>query len=181
MARFPIDSEQRKTGSRARAIVHYQIDADHWVYTEAPDEEVGRDCILELSENYRWTDHRIECQIKGSRNPNALKKGETLSYALETRTIEYALGRRNAFVLFYVDIVREDVYFVCIQDAFIENKDLFDKLDGSQETVNVRIPRGNLLRSNDAALQDIARSLYFDGPGRGLTKYLQEQMTLEGL
>ena len=84
-------------------------------------------------------------------------------------------------MLFYVDIVREDVYFVCIQDAFIENKDLFDKLDGSQETVNVRIPRGNLLRSNDAALQDIARSLYFDGPGRGLTKYLQEQMMLEGL
>ena len=181
MARFPIDSEQRKIGSRACAIVHYQIDADHWVYTEDPDEEVGRDCVLELSENYRWTDHRIECQIKGSKNPSALKKGENLSYPLETKTIEYALAQRNAFVLFYVDIVREDVYFLPIQDYFIENKDLFEKLDGSQETINVRIPRANLLKKNDAALQDIARSTYFDGPGPGLTKYLQEQMTLEGL
>lgn len=51
MARFPIDTEQRKTGSRACAIVHYRINSDHWVYREETEIDIGRDCILELSED----------------------------------------------------------------------------------------------------------------------------------
>lgn len=176
MARFPIDSDQRKIGSRACAIVHYQIDSDHWLYREDTEVDVGRDCILELSENNRWLNHKIECQIKGSKKPKKLKRDNAFSFALETKTILYALNSNNAFILFYVDVTKEEAYYLPIQDYFINNIELFDKLNSEQETINVHIPKANLLKEKDYDLQELARNTYFDGPGIDLKKYSQERL-----
>ena len=170
-ARFPIDNDTRKTASRACAIVHYFIDSDHWLYREDTEIDVGRDCVLELSENNRWLNHKIECQIKGTKKPVKLKREDAFSFPLETKTIMYALNSANAFVLFYVDVTNEVVYYLPIQDYFIADKKRFDKLDGNQDTINVHIPIDNMLSEKDSELQDIARSTYVDGPSKKLKKH----------
>lgn len=177
MARFPIDTEERKTGSRACAIVHYQLNSDHWVYREDTEIDVGRDCIIELSENDRWQNHKIECQIKGVRsvsrlNKMKLKKENAYSFPLEKKTIMYALNSNTAFVLFFVDINSETAYYLAIQDYFIANKNLFEKLNSSEDgTINVHISLNCVLSYSDQDLQDIAKSVYVDGPGSELKKH----------
>ena len=41
MFRTPIDCEPRKTGSKARAIVHYKLNAEHWDYREETGNDYG--------------------------------------------------------------------------------------------------------------------------------------------
>lgn len=171
MLRVPIDCEQRKTGSKARAIVHYKLNAEHWDYREETGNDYGRDCVIELSENNRWNNHKIEGQIKGTCKPALLKREKCFSFPMEIKTINYALGARSAFVLFYVDVEHEVVYYLPIQDYFIANKMLFDKLDTGQEKMNVHIPTDNILSNGDFDLQEIAKSVYVDGPSRALRKY----------
>ena len=59
MADLPKDIPQRKIGSRARAILHYTLDTDHWEYREETGNDVGRDCIIELIECDEWTNHKF--------------------------------------------------------------------------------------------------------------------------
>lgn len=152
MARFPIDTEQRKTGSRACAIVHYRINSDHWVYREETEIDIGRDCILELSEDDKWLNHKIECQIKGVRSSSRLegmklKKENSYSFPLEKKTIMYALNSNVAFVLFLVDLANETVYYLAIQEYFIANKELFKRIEDNNDdgTLNVHISCEHIL------------------------------------
>lgn len=171
MANSPQNSEQRKIGARARAILHYTLDADHWEYREETGNDVGRDCVIELSENDEWCNHKIEGQVKGTKSPNLLKDGQTFSFPFEIKTIKYALGSNNAFILFYVDVTSENVYYLPIQDYFITNKVYFSNLNSGQATLNVHIPKGNLLSKNDTELQDLTRSVYINGPSENLFKH----------
>ena len=171
MPRTPIDSEACRIGSKARAIVHYKLNAEHWDYREETGNDYGRDCIIELSENDCWNNHKIEGQIKGTCNPTQLKREKCFSFPLDIKTINYALGTPSAFSLFYVDIVNEAVYYLPIQDYFISNNDLFDKLDKVQGTINVHIPVDNILSDNDFDLQEISKSVYVDGSSRKLKRY----------
>ena len=171
MPNIPQDKPQRKIGTRAKILLQYKLDVDHWEYREETGNDVGRDCVLELTENDEWTNHKIEGQIKGTTCPNLLASGREFSFPLATKTITYALNANNAFVLFYVEVTNENVYYLPIQDYFIANKGLFDKLNVDQDTINVRIPKDNLLSSDDFELQEIARSVYVDGPSSELRKY----------
>lgn len=172
MPNLPQDKEQRKIGSRACAIVHYQLNADHWEYRQETGNDVGRDCVIELTENDEWTNQKIEGQIKGTKKPNLLAGKKVFSFPLEVKTINYALNTSNAFVLFYVDNVNEAVYYLPIQDYFIAHKELFEKLKTVQKTLNVHIPIDNLLCADDFDLQEIAKSVYVDGPSSKLRKYI---------
>ena len=87
MARLPIDTPQRKIGSKAVAILHYKIDADHWEFRQETGNDVGRDCTLELSENNEWPNHKIEGQIKGTEKNEPLKKCTLISFPMEVKTI----------------------------------------------------------------------------------------------
>ena len=166
----PKDDEKRKTGSRGRAIVHCQIDSDHCDYREETGNDYGRDCIIELSENDEWHNHKVEGQIKGTGSIKKIDDGAYISFPMPVRTIEYALGTATAFVLFVADTKTNDVYFQCVQDYFIENKKLFEKLE--QSTINIRIPVSQNLTSGDAALQELARVTFVDGPGEHLKRYV---------
>ena len=85
MAR-PKDDEQRKTGSKGRAVVHYQLDADHWDYREETGNDYGRDCVIELSENNEWQNHKVEGQIKGTIAPKQVNN--EISFPMPVKTIE---------------------------------------------------------------------------------------------
>lgn len=169
MAR-PKDNTNRKIGSRAHAILHYRINSNHWEYREDTGNDFGRDCILELSENDEWNNKKIEGQIKGTSVIQKIEHGIYVSYPMPVKTIEYALGTSTAFVLFVIDVNTEDVFYQCIQDYFIEDKNLFKKLN--QNTINIRIPIIQNLASDDVLLQDLARITFVDGPKLALKRYI---------
>lgn len=165
----PKDDETRKTGSRGRAIVHFQIDSEHWDYREETGNDYGRDCVIELSENDEWNNHKVEGQIKGTGSVKKIDDGAYISFPMPVRTIEYALGTPTAFVLFVADTKTNDVYYQCVQDYFIENKKLFERLE--QGTINIRIPVSQNLVLGDDTLQELARVTFVDGPGQSLKRH----------
>ncbi len=167
---FPQDCEARKNGSEARGIVHYKISKDHWEYHEITGSDHGIDCSIELIENEKFINKKIEGQIKGTKSPNQLINKDCFSFPMETKTINYGLSSSAAFVLFYVDLANEIVYYLPIQDYFIANPSLFDKLE--QKTISLHIPCDNILNKDDFDLQQIAKSVYVDGPTRKLRKII---------
>ena len=166
----PKDNESRKIGSRGRAIVHYQINSDHWEYHEETGNDYGRDCTLELSEENEWNNHKVEGQIKGTGSIKLIENGAFVSFSMSVHTIEYALGTSTAFVLFVVDTNTSEVYYQCIQGYFIENKELFNKLE--QGTISIRIPVSQNLVKGDELLQELAKVTFLDGPGNTLKRYV---------
>lgn len=161
----PKDDEKRKTSSKGRAIVHFMLDADHWDYKEETGYDYGRDCIVELSEKDEWLNHKVEGQIKGTASPKFV--GNDISFPMPVKTIEYALGTHTAFILFVADTTtKRDVYYQCVQQYFIDNKYLFDKL--SQQTINIHIPVAQNLSVDDKLLQNWACATFVDGPGPAL-------------
>ena len=173
MVRPPADTDARRIGSRARAILHYQLDARHWDYREDLGGANGRDCVIELSEGSRWLGHRVEGLVQGTRNPRLSGDGSFYSVSVETEALEYALGTPNAFVLFLVDVAKETVWFASIQDFFIDNPRLFAKLR-RQKTLRVRVPADALLVDREAELLALAATAYSDGPGPSLRRYAAE-------
>lgn len=75
-----------------------------------------------------------------------------------------------AFVLFYVLVDEGKVYYLPIQDYFIANPSLFERLEKNGATLNVHIPLDNVVSDNDFDLQQIAKSVYVGGPSRELHK-----------
>lgn len=160
MYKYPQDCEQRKIESKSCQIFHSQINTDHWAYKQEPNNDVGRDCILELSENDLWKNHKIECQIKGTKNPNIISNGKFISFAMEIKTINYALSSHNSFLLFLVNLNNQIIYYQSIQDYFINNPTLLDKLRTDQKTLNIRIDTCNILANCDKDLQKLAVKEY---------------------
>jgi hypothetical protein len=68
------------------------------------------------------------------------------------------------------DVVNEVVYYLPLQDYFISNKASFDKLENNKESINIHIPCDNIVCAEDFDLQQIAKSVYVDGPSRRLRK-----------
>ncbi len=170
MSKLPKDCSQRIIGAEARKLVHYQFSSERWEYHEETGLDHGRDCIIELVENEIFTNKKIEGQIKGTRNPKLLNDQKTYSFPLDIKTINYGLSSATAFVLFYVLVEEEMVLYLPIQDYFIADKTRFDRLEHNASTLNVHIPCDNILNEDDFDLQEIAKSVYINGPSRHLYK-----------
>ena len=168
MGTFPKNCEGRVIGSTAKGIFHYQLPKKRWEYHESTGADNGTDCVIELIENDEFHNHKIECQIKGTTNATQLKREPVFSFPLEIKTINYALSSSTGFVLFYVDVKNEIVYYLPIQDYFISNKELYDVLNSDQEKLSVHIPADNILSEDDFDLQQISKSIYIDGPSKNL-------------
>ncbi len=151
--KYPKDCSARKIGDKARKIVHYKVDTDHFIYRESTGLDVGTDCILELSENDEWHNEKIYCQVKGTLSPNFLATNEELiSFPLDVKTINYALDSPFSFVLFLVDVTKEIVYYECIQEYYYQHKKRIDSLDDDQEKINIHVHSKNIF---DPTNQDI--------------------------
>ena len=170
MPKLPKDCSARVIGSEARKLVHYMFSSKRWEYRECTGNDNGLDCIIELIENEQWTNKKLEGQIKGTINPKKLKLKNCFSFSLDKKTINYGLSSSTAFVLFYVDVESEKVYYLPIQDYFIANPTLFDLLEKNTSKMNLHIPLDNLVCDEDFELQQIAKSTYIDGPSRNLRK-----------
>lgn len=167
---LPQDISSRGIGSRARAIVHYVFDSDYWEYREETGIDVGIDCSFELIENNQWTGHRIYCQIKGTKTPKFVCNDTYISVSMKISTLNYALTRSEAFLLICVDVITEIAYYLPIQEYFIANMNLFDKLNSEQENLTLRIPVDNIVTQDNDNLTEIAKSRYLGGASRQLHK-----------
>lgn len=122
MMRFPKDCSARAICTRARSIVPYRLDSEVFDWQELTGTDHGTDMVIEYVEEGIFRNYKLECQIKGTTEPNFLRNGD-LSFALDIKTIGYALGCPRSFILLLVDVNREDVYYLPLQHYFIENKD----------------------------------------------------------
>lgn len=102
MGRFPKDCSQRRTGSAARGIVHYQFSQmGHWEYHEITGTDHGVDCTVELIENDEYRNDKFEGQIKGTIKPRKLKTENAFVFPMDIKTINYGLNSKNAFILLF--------------------------------------------------------------------------------
>lgn len=161
---LPADCYARKIGSRARAILHYQINSNNWDYREETGNDVGRDCIIELIENEQWNNNKIEGQIKGTKTIKHLANG-AISFSIATKTLNYAIRSGYTFVLFLVDIDNEITYFLSIQEYFIENPNMLNKLS-EQQTINVHLNSTKVVATSDNELQNLSRNRYIFSDGQ---------------
>ena len=79
---------------------------------------------------------KLKGQIKGNSVATTTKNGDAFALEMEIKTIRYGLGSSCAFVIFYVDVEEETVYYLPLQDYFISKPELFDKLDNNKKPDN---------------------------------------------
>ncbi|MEE1076056.1 MAG: DUF4365 domain-containing protein [Acutalibacteraceae bacterium] len=170
MGKLPKDCNARVIGAEARKLVHYKFPSENWEYHELTGRDNGLDCTIELIENGEFTNKKIEGQIKGTKEPKLLKVKNVFSLEIDIKTILYGLSSPNAFVVFLVDVINEEVYYLPLQDFFISNISYFDKLENNKKTINIHIPCDNKVSEEDFDLQQIAKSIYVGGPSKELHK-----------
>lgn len=167
---LPKDKTSGVISREARKLVHNSFSSERWDYHEETGSDNGRDCIIELIENEQFANKKIEGQIKGTSTPKRLKNEGCFSFPLDVKTINYGLGSSIAFVLLYVTVDDKQVYYLPLQDYFIANPELFDRLAENETTLNVHIPCDNVVCEDDFDLQQIAKSIYVGGPSKELRK-----------
>lgn len=167
---LPKDKTSGVISREARKLVHNSFSTERWDYHEETGSDNGRDCIIELIEDDQFSNKKIEGQIKGTANPTQLKNDGCFSFHFVVKIFNYGLGSSIAFVLLYVTVNDKQVYYLPLQDYFIANPELFDRLAGNTTTLNVHIPYDNVVCEEDYDLQQIAKSIYVGGPSKELRK-----------
>ena len=175
LMRYPKDDDNRKTGTRERALTFAALNTDHWEFHEITGTDHSTDCVFELIEEDEYRNHSIHGQIKGTREIEPLAGSRVVSKPIETKLINYALSSPVAFVIFLADVSKEVVYYLPVQDYFIANPNYYDKLDTTQKTINLHFPLDNVLSAEDADLQEIAKSQYLrSGSGKVSIVHIEE-------
>lgn len=171
MNKFPKDCSSRQIGSSARAIFPYSLNHKNWEFHEQTGPDCGTDMIIEYIEREEFHNYKIECQIKGTTLFEKINKVNWISYALDVKTINYGLSCGCAFLFVLVDIIKENVYYLPLQDYFIAHPEYFNNLEDNKETVNIHIPKDNIIsKENDFDLQEIAKSRYIRKSEREILK-----------
>lgn len=165
MKKYPKDCNPRKIGTKARAIFPNKLNIDNWEFHEMTGTDHGTDMIIEYIENEKFTNRKIECQIKGTATLENLKKLNYYSFSLDTKTINYALNSSIAFLLIVIDIQTENTYCIPIQDYFIANSYLYSKLENSQKSIAIRFDEDNLIDKYEDELKNLAKSTYIKDKG----------------
>ncbi|MCD8371844.1 MAG: DUF4365 domain-containing protein [Clostridia bacterium] len=159
MISYPKDNEQRKKGTRARALLPAMFDVSHWEYHEITGTDHGTDVLFEYIENDEFHGDKLEGQIKGR---SGLKVGEKgIPFKADIKTLNYGLACKNAYVIFLVDLdTEEDAYYLPIQDYFIANPSYYDKMQQNKGTYTFYFSEKNRVSFDDFELCEIAKSAY---------------------
>lgn len=167
---YPKDCHPREVCTKARSVFVYKLNAHNWEWHEQTGTDHGTDIVIELVENNSFTGKKIEGQLKGTTSLCILKNGE-ISYSLDVKMVNYALNTPNPFVLFLVNISNEDVYYLPIQDYFINNEEKLCALMNNHSTINVHIRPDSIMDKNEKKLMMLAKSVYSYDSSGVLKKY----------
>lgn len=168
---LPQEVDMEKVGRGGIALVHFTFSYDHWEFRLEIGADKGRDCTFEyIDEDNRWPNARIECQVKGTKKLESykLKNENCFSYYIERKTINYALRSNNAFILLLGDLVHNKVYYLSIQDYFIEDESRYETLESKNDGgMMLHIPIENMVTNDDdSALVELAKCTYSFKKGR---------------
>lgn len=166
---FPKENDPEKKGRGGMALVHYFFNYNRWEYRQEVGADRGRDCILEYIAEDEWQNGQLSGQVKGTTiiNSYRLKTEDCFSFPLEKKTINYALHSKNAFLLLLCDLIEEKVYYLPIQDYFIDDQSLYERLEKETDKMSLRIPTSNIVkRDDDHALVMLTKASYVFKDGR---------------
>ncbi|MCD7885924.1 MAG: DUF4365 domain-containing protein [Lachnospiraceae bacterium] len=156
---YPKDDDKRQKGTKARALLPAMFDLSHWEYHEQTGTDHGTDMVFEYIEDEEFRGHKLEAQIKGRSKVEVGRYGIPL--AVDVKTLNYGLSCKNAFVLFLVDLsTGEDAYYLPVQDYFIADLSLYDRLEKNTSTLTVYFSEDNKVSYDDFDLCQIAKSGY---------------------
>lgn len=170
MSKFLQDYYGRIINAEAKKLVHCKFSSQNWEYCGPSGYNNRSGCTMELVENGEFLNNKIEGYIKGTYSPKLMKDGKKYALEIDIKNINYGLGSSCAFVIFYVDVINKIVYYLPLQDYFISKPELFDRLEKNKSTMTVHIPCDNIVCEDDYDLQQIAKSVYVNGPSRNLRK-----------
>ena len=169
MGKLPEDCSSRAICTRSRGIFAYQIDSNRWEWHEQTGTDHGTDIVLELSDGEFFLGKKIEGQLKGRTEIEFLRNGK-IKFDLDVKTINYALNNSSPFVLFLVDVKEEKVFYLAIQDYFIDNPDRYVAAENNTYSVTLHIDPDSTLTESADELIDIAYRVYAGGPSIGLRR-----------
>ncbi|MGM9639898.1 MAG: DUF4365 domain-containing protein [Faecousia sp.] len=161
---FPKESQLGRTGSGGIALIHFAFNYEHWEFRQETGADRGRDCSIEYIDGNEWQHNTLQGQVKGTKSPETylLKNGTHFSYPLDKKTIYYALHSPEAFLLFLCDLKHNIVYYLPIQEYFINEPEKYENLENPDTIrMNLHIPVKNTVRrDDDAELIDLAKATY---------------------
>lgn len=177
MQRLPIDTDSLSVDRKGLGIVHnvFAI-TGNWEFRQITGRNVGTDCELELVENERLTGFSFNAQVKSTQTIERLsnKKSDDFSISIEISSINYWLNKPSVFLLILVNVLNSDVYFLPVQEYLKSNPKIANKINSGQKTMVLRVPKKNLVQTNQAILKNLVKKSYqVDSP-------LQVQAELTG-
>lgn len=156
---YPEDGKDASVGRQARVEAIKAFDSHNWEFHEMTGIDVGIDMKFELIENNEFRNNRIECQIKGRTRVVRLKSG-FLSLQMEVKTLNYAINSPYCFMLLLFEVDSAKIYFLPIQDYFINYPIEKEKLN-KQDNLNIHIsPNNTLCPENESILIRYAKTRY---------------------
>ena len=167
--KLPKDCSARAIGTRARSLVVYKLNSEKWEWHEQTGTDHGTDIGIELVENEEFVNKKIEGQIKGTKCLKKLLNGD-ITFNMEIKTVKYALNSIHTFVLFLADVSNETVYYLPLQDYFIDNPDKLDIIEKNNKTVTVHIGCKNILNDKADELCMLAKNIYSGYSGGKLAR-----------
>ena len=169
--RLPKDDakEINAIGRGGMRLAHYAFDFECWEFRLGTGKDVGEDCVFEYIDEHAWHNARLRTQVKGIRNPKTylVAKDTEFSYPLGKEFIEYALRSSEAFVLLLCDLMNEKVYYLPLQDYFINNPEEYKRLRSDTGTMKMRVPVTNIVdNAHNEELVALANNSYVFKDGK---------------
>ena len=97
-------------------------------------------------------------QIKSTEH--IIKSKKSVSFDLKVITAAYAISSAQPFVLFVVDLIADVIYYICLQDFFIDNPASLKAVGNNKSKVRIKIPLDYIVTRETIGLQEVAKSQY---------------------
>ena len=155
---YPQDSEEFKKERASYQLLFYRLNAKVWAPNGSDKTDHGMDYGFEYIDDGQYKGYRLYSQIKSTEHLN--KSENYVSFDLKVKTAAYAISSAQPFVLFVVDLVNDVVYYVCLQDFFIENPESLLAVETNKSTVRIKLPLKQIVTRETVGLQEVAKSQY---------------------
>lgn len=155
---YPQDTENFQKERKSYQLLFYKLNVEVWAPNGSDNTDHGMDYGFEYIEDNQYKGYRIYSQIKSTEHLNVSQ--DIISYDLKVKTAAYAISSAQPFVLFVVDELNDEAYFVCLQDFFIDNPKSLADVENNSWTVRIKIPIDQVVTRETTKLQDIAKSQY---------------------
>lgn len=155
---YPQDTEEFKKERKSYQLLFYRLNADVWAPNGSDNTDHGMDYGFEYIENGNYKGYRILSQIKSTEH--IIKSKKSVSFDLKVITAAYAISSAQPFVLFVVDLIADVIYYICLQDFFIDNPASLKAVGNNKSKVRIKIPLDYIVTRETIGLQEVAKSQY---------------------